>query len=215
MICFNLSYKISTCAAVGLGRLDAGLLYTFNQPRHVAREVAHGLKALGILRHLLGRAAVDHRPVGGGHDRHLADGEVLVYHVHGRGGARPARADYAGGGLVGKAGGPGVEHAVEEGEQAAGGGGIVHRGAHDEAVRRVQGLDRLVHAAAADAAPGFVTCTAGDAAAGGLAPDVEQLGLHAAAVQHPRGFVQGEAGAAVLVGAAVDEKNLHRQLSSF
>ena len=104
---------------------------------------------------------------------------------------------------------PGVEHAVEEGEQLAGGRGVVHRRADDEPVGGLQRLDGLVHAAAADALARLAAGTAGDTSAALATAGVDEFRLHAALVQHARGLVQGGAGAAVFMGAAVDEKHFH------
>ena len=179
------------------------------QPGHVPAQVGHGLQALGILLHLLGLGTVDVVPVGGGHHRHGADGEVLVDHVEGGGGACPPGAEHRGPGLEHEGRAAGVEGPVHEGQQPSAGVGVVHGRAEDEAVSLPGLLGEGVHAVVKDASAGLPAAAAGYAVRQWLVANEEGFGVNALLLQGPGCLSQGYAGAAVGAGASVDQQYFH------
>ena len=118
-------------------------------------------------------------------------------------------ADHAGG-LAAEAA-AGVEHPVQQRDEGAVGGGVIHRRADDQAVGVLHLLQHPVHQVVVKhAAAGiFLTPAAGGAAPDGLAHHVEDLRLHPFTFQGGGNLPQSGGGAAVHVGAAVEQKYFH------
>ena len=85
----------------------------------------------------------------------------------------------------------------------------MHRAAEHKAVGGLGLLDGFVDHAAEHAAIAGCAAAAADAAAYGLAADMQDLGVHTGVVQFLCDEGKGGIGAALFVGAAVDEQNFH------
>ena len=180
-----------------------------------ARPAAMDLMSHAMFRprvDLIGGIAVDHGPVAGGDHRHLVDGEVLVQLVQGGGGASPAGADHGGGGLEAQRGAGGVKQPVQGAGDLAGGGGVVDRRAHHQAVTGPGLLRSHVDHVVVDAFAQLAASPAAGTAGGGVPAQPEDLRLQALLRQGPGHLVQGGIGAAILVGAAVEQQYLHSRV---
>ena len=85
----------------------------------------------------------------------------------------------------------------------------MHRAAEHKAVGGLGLLNGFVDHAAEHAAIACGAAAAADAAAYGLAADMQDLGVHTGVVQFLCDEGKGGIGAALFVGAAVDEQNFH------
>ena len=89
----------------------------------------------------------------------------------------------------------------------------MHRAAEDETVGGLCLFNGLVDHAAEHAAFALTAAAAADAAAHGLAADMQDLGVDAAGIQLLGDEGQSSIGAALFVGAAVDEQDFHEKYS--
>ena len=161
---------------------DSGAFACFDavqKPRHVAPELPHDLHALQVLPHVVGRAAVHHRPVAGSHHGHVEELDVLGELVERRRRARAARAGDDGGGLVAEVRAARIGKAVHQARHVARHGGIVDRAAENKGVRPGGLFDDLVHYAAENALALAAAGAAADAPADGLVADPEDFDIDA------------------------------------
>ena len=85
----------------------------------------------------------------------------------------------------------------------------MHRAAEHKAIGVLGLLNGFVDHAAENTAIACGTAAAADAAAYGLAADMQDLGVHTGVVQFLCDEGKGGIGAALFVGAAVDKQNFH------
>ena len=194
---------------VGLvdGLLDARHppgLDALQEPRHVLGERAHGLQPLLVPADVVRGEAVDLVPVLRGDQRHVADCEVLVQAVEGRGSPAPAAGHDGGSELSGHPGRVGIEEPVRERADLTRRASIVHRRAQDDGVELVQPLRQDVDVVP-DRAPSPLGAVSAVPASSGVVLDMVYLRLDTLLVEGVRDLLQGCVGAAVLLGATVDE----------
>lgn len=214
-ICFQRRFSANEVGAelrFGCGGLNARLFArvdALDEIRHVPAEVAHRLHSLQVLFHLLGRVAVDHVPIGGRNDGHLAYGEVFVQHVEGRRGAAPARRYDRRARLAGERRPARIEGAVEKGQNLPRGVCVVHGRAEHEAVGRFRLFGELARRVVKDAFARFPALAAGDAVLHGLCTRLENFRFDALFFQRFGDLAEGGIGAAVRARTAVDKQNFH------
>lgn len=196
----------------GCGRPNASLFArvdTLDKVRHVPAEIAHRLQSLQILHDILGRSAVDHVPIGGRDNRHLANGEIFVQHVEGGRRAAPARRYDDGARLAGKRRTARIKGAVEKRLNLPRGVRVVHGRAEHEAVARFRLFGELVRRVVKDAFANFPALAAGDAVLHGPCAYLKNLRFDALFLQRFGDLAEGGIGAAVRARTAVDKQNFH------
>ena len=208
----SLADEVGECLGLGSGQLHGvlGSGESLDHVAHVLGQITDSTDAFGILSGLTGLGTVDDVPVGAGGNRHLGNGEVLVQHIHGSGGAAAAGADNGSAdlhALVDLAGG--VEQTVQEGQQRAVGGGIVHRAAHHHAVSCIQLFGGFVDDIIDDTVADLVAGAAALAAADQQVADVDHFGFDALLGEDLSHLLQRKSSVALFLGAAVDQKNFH------
>ena len=178
-------------------------------------QVAHDLHSLFVLGSLFGVAAVDHGPVGGADQRHLAELGHLFQGFQGAGGPGAAGTGHDGRRLVAQGASGAVGQTVHKAQHPRGGGGIVHRRAENKGVGLLSQGHHIGHRTAENALAGFGAAAAAHAAAHRSRSDVEDGGLDAVGVQRLGHFLQGRVSAAVGMGTAVDEQNIHCKIPPY
>lgn len=195
----------------GRGR-DAGIfsrLDAFQQPGHLARQVAHGLETLRVLADILGAVAVDHVPIGGTHLWHAADAEIFVQIVQRGRGPRPAGAGHRGPGLALEGIAPTVKGPVQERQHPATGVGIIDRGAEDKAVGLPCLGDKVVDPVVVKNAALFGAFPAAETVPLRAPADLDDLPLHPLAGELGPDLAQGGEGTSRGVGTSVEHENFH------
>lgn len=134
---------------------------------------------------------------------------MLVYYVHARHAARPARAEYCGGGLEHERGSGGVEGSVHERHKSSGRVCIVHGRAEHETVSLPGERRKFVDFVVKHAFSRFSAAQARSAVGDRLVADKEILRPHALGVQPFFDFLQCPCGAARGARTSVYEYYLH------
>ena len=186
--------------AVGLfAQLDA-----LHQEDHVPGQGAHALKALCVLRGLAGLPAVDAVPVLAGGDGHAGDAEELVQLAVGSGEPAPAGGGHGGSHLHGLVEVGAVKEPGQKSHQGGVGRGVVHRGAHYQAVTGLELGGGLVYQVVKNAFASLHALVAADTAPDVLLAHVDGLHLDALLDKNLLHLVKGDGGVSVGLGAAVD-----------
>ena len=150
---------------------------------------------------------MDHVPIGGGYNGHLADGEVLVQLVESS--CRTAATGGYDGSrrLMGQISTGGIEQSVHKPNQSTVGRGVIHRASEYKAIGFCAfGCDLVETILVAEGAFAcLVTSAAGHAAVERLAADLQKLCFDAVGMERFGSFTKRGVGAAVLVGAAVKQ----------
>lgn len=208
----TLADEVRLHGSLELGELDARLLAgvdALHQPCHVATECAHGLHALFVASHLIGRVAVHLIPVGSAHHHHVGNGEILVHLIERRTRAAASARYHRSRRLTREQRASTVEQAVHERGHGSRCGRKVHRRAEHKRIVALRVIDNLVHHVVDEAMPVLETLAAAQAPRNSTRAQPHDVGLHALLLQARFHRAERRIGAAHLVRAAVDKQCLH------